>query len=274
MAYVSQAPDLSPQADRYQMALLRQKTPAQRYALAAGMIRYGKRLSLLHHRRRRGAAAAAYFAQSIVRGHAMSSLSGNPENWIQDPSAIAKLLHESLESLGIAYFISGGVAAIVYGDPRYTRDLDLVAQIPQTDIARVVALLEQQRFYCPAGAVEEIQSGTGSMLNITHMDTALSADITIARDTAFEQSKLARRQLLDMGDEIQAWFISPEDLILSKLQWRAESEKQQRDVLAIMKVQEEFLDRDYLRSWASELGLLPLVEQLLEQASTSEFDTE
>jgi hypothetical protein len=272
MTYVSQAIDISPDADRYQMALLRQKTSAQRYLIAAGMIRAGKRLSLLHHRRRRGAAAAAYFAKSILRGFAVSSLSGNPENWIQDPSEIAKILHEAMESLGIRYFISGGVAAIIHGDPRYTRDLDIVAQISQESIGRVVALLEQQRFYCPPGAVEEIQQGVGTILNVTHMDTALSADITIASETGFDQSEMSRRQLMDMGGGIEAWFISPEDLILSKLKWRAESEKQRRDVLAVMKVQEGLLDLDYLRLWAEQLGLSELVEQLLEQASTAELD--
>jgi hypothetical protein len=77
---------------------------------------------------------------------------------------------------------------------------------------------------------------------------------------------------MDMGGGIEAWFISPEDLILSKLKWRAESEKQRRDVLAVMKVQEGLLDLDYLRQWAEQLGLSELVEQLLGQASTESLD--
>jgi hypothetical protein len=73
-----------------------------------------------------------------------------------------------------------------------------------------------------------------------------------------------------MGQGVTAWFCSPEDLILAKLQWgrRSASEKQRRDVLGIMKVQEGLLDLNYLRQWAAVLGLSESVEALLQASMT------
>lgn len=280
MAYRTQAVDLSPEADRYQMALLRQRTPAERYAIGAGMIRCGKQIALQQERRRRTTQADKYFLRSILpRFHTPENLMPpladnanhyNPDNWIQDPATIAQILHGTLEFLGISYFIAGGVATIVHGQPRYTLDLDLVVEIARVDLPSLVTALEAQRFYCPPGAVEELQAGQGSILNVVQMDLALAADISLAGSSDFDQAKMQRRQLIDFA-ETQAWFISPEDLILSKLLWKSDSEKQQRDVLGVMKVQEDLLDLDYLRSWADRLGLAELLDRLL-QASSCKTD--
>jgi hypothetical protein len=269
MTYVAQAAGTALEVDRYQMGLLRRRTAAQRYAIGAGLILAGKRIALQQHRRRRGAAGEAYFAQSLLRGKTVT-LNGPAENWVQDPMEIAKILHAAMTELQIPYFILGGVATLVHGEPRTTMDLDIVAQIDRQAITRVVALLESQGFYCPFGAVAEIQAGTGRMLGITHTVSALSADISIMNDRDHARSEMARRQLIDMDNDISVWFCAPEDLILAKLQWgrSSASEKQQRDVLGVMKVQEGLLDLDYLRSWATQLDLVSQVETLLIQASS------
>jgi hypothetical protein len=36
-----------------------------------------------------------------------------------------------LESLGLDYMITGGVASVIYGDPRFTRDIDLVLELQE-----------------------------------------------------------------------------------------------------------------------------------------------
>lgn len=167
--------------------------------------------------------------------------------------------------MGIPYFIAGGVATIVHGQPRYTLDLDLVVEIARADLPSLVTA-QAQRFYCPPRAVESLQAGQGSILNVVQMDLALAANIALASSSDFDQAKMQRRQLIDFA-ETQAWFISPEDLILSKLLWKSDSEKQQRDVLGVMKVQEDLLDLDYLRSWADRLGLAELVDRLLQASS-------
>ena len=41
------------------------------------------------------------------------------------------------------------------------------------------------------------------------------------------------------------------------------SERQWNDVAGILKVQQKALDFDYLRHWAGELGLMPLLQRAL-----------
>jgi len=66
----------------------------------------------------------------------------------------------------------------------------------------------------------------------------------------------------------QVYFSSPEDIILAKLLWgqRSNSEKQWRDVLAVLKVQQEALDYGYLSEWAEQLDLSDLLNQAMVEA--------
>ena len=61
---------------------------------------------------------------------------------------------------------------------------------------------------------------------------------------------------------------SPEDTILSKLEWATlePSERQLRDALGVAALQGDQLDRAYLRKWAKELGVAEQLEEILRQA--------
>jgi hypothetical protein len=270
--YRPQAEDTSIESDLVQFYLLRQRTPAQRLAMAAKLTRGAKSLSLLGIKRARGEAYPEYFARAVLGEKWMPILTpSSPENmWIQDSIELVRQLHPILEDLAIPCYVTDGVAAIAHGEPRTTRDLDLVIEIDRSDISRLVSVLEQARFYCPPGAVEDIQTGRGRVLSITHMDTVLNADIVINSDTPFDHSKMARRQLrpADETGTFHFWISSPEDLILAKRLWgrQSQSEKQWRDVLGVMKVQGESLDFTYLFHWAEQLGLIEALSRAFTEA--------
>ena len=67
-----------------------------------------------------------------------------------------------------------------------------------------------------------------------------------------------------------AYVASAEDTILTKLEWYRmggeSSDRQWNDVLNVIKVQGEQLDRDYLMHWARQLGVADLLELVLDQA--------
>jgi hypothetical protein len=270
--YQPQAIDTSVESDRFQFQLLRQKTVGERYTMAAQMIRWSKTITLRGIKKARGALAPEYFARAILQEKWIPLLtpSGDVAMWIQDPSEIARMLHSIFELMSIRYYITGGVCAIAYGEPRTTRDLDVVVQVESTEIAPLVKQLEAVGFYCPPGAVEEIQAGGARVLSVTHMQLVLNADIVLNADTEFDRSKMERRRLEAIGlDESECfWLASPEDVILAKLRWgkQSQSEKQWRDVLGVLKVQGETLDFDYLRSWSSRLELTELVESAIAAA--------
>jgi hypothetical protein len=98
------------------------------------------------------------------------------------------------------------------------------------------------------------------VLSVTHMTLVLNADIMLNTDTEFDLSKMARRRLeaLDEAGIEMFWIATPEDIVLSKLLWRQQSrsQKQWTDVLGILKVQADGLERGYLTQWAEKLGLI------------------
>jgi hypothetical protein len=276
--YQPQASDISIEADVYQFGLLREKTPAERFAIGANLIRWSRQISLRGIQKARGEQSAEFFARSILEEkwspELMLTLRENQKMWIQDPSEIARILHSILEPAGILYYITGGVAALAYGDPRTTRDLDLVIAIDSSNIQTLVTALEAAGFYCPPLAVEAVQAGRETILSVTHSELLLNADLMMNGTTEFDQTKLSRRQLVSISlDENEMfWLISPEDLILAKLQWgqRSQSEKQWRDVLGVMKVQGENLDGSYLSQWATAIGLETRLNEALQASGLTD----
>lgn len=64
-------------------------------------------------------------------------------------------------------------------------------------------------------------------------------------------------------------MLSAEDVVLAKLEWFRMggdvSERQWRDILGVLKVQQSTLDVDYLERWAQELGVADLMQRALEE---------
>jgi len=272
LGYRPQSEDKTPEADAIDFYLLRQLTNQERWQTSASLTRWAKAVSLRGMRKASQSTFRERFAQSVLGSKWLPILAptSDPSMWTQDPSEIARLLHPIFERLNISYYITGGVAASVYGDPRTTRDLDLVIKLNQNDISPLVNALEISGFYCPPDAVEEIRVGRSRVLNVTHMTMVLNADIVLNDNTDFDRSKMARRQLeaLDEAGVEQFWIASPEDVVLAKLLWRkqSQSQKQWGDVLGILKVQTENLDYSYLTEWAKQLSIGDDLNQAMTEA--------
>jgi hypothetical protein len=255
-AYRPQSIDTSVEADRFAFRLLRERSNSDRLATSAALSRGARELSLMGLQRTFSELSPAEFAQKVAYiwlGHQWPTgfvPKGEPMTWIQDSLQLARALHPIFTQANIPYYIIGGVAATAYGDPRTTRDLDVVLNISRPDIPDLVTALEAIGFYVPG--IEDIRSGRMNTLQIIHQESVLQADLVIAETNAWEAVKFERR-LLEGG----LYFISPEDIVLSKLQWRttSQSEKQWRDVLGILKVQGEYLNFEYLREWANSLSM-------------------
>lgn len=138
--YCPQSEDKTPLADAVDFFRLRQLTNSQRLQLGASLTRWAKTISLRGMRKASPLAYSKRFAQSILGSKWLPILTpiSDPSMWTQDPSEIARLLHPILETLGIPYYITGAVAATAYGDPRTTRDLDLVIELNRDNISQLV----------------------------------------------------------------------------------------------------------------------------------------
>jgi hypothetical protein len=175
-----------------------------------------------------------------------------------------------LERLGIPYLVGGSMASSILGEPRATVDVDLAIQIRSELVDPLVAALEPD-FYVDAFAARDAVRRHASF-NAIHQRTVLKVDFFVLGAGDFDAKQLERRRPAAVSDqpEPRVWVSSPEDLILRKLAWYREgggvSDRQWRDVLGVLKVQAERLDRAYLLRWAERLGLSDLLRRSLEEA--------
>src|ERR1043166_2677167 len=102
------------------------------------------------------------------------------------PEAELSLLFlRPLNKLGLRYIVGGSVAAILYGEPRFTNDLDLVVFFRSSDIPRLREAFPTPEFYVPpdeiiAAEVARLEKG---QFNILHVATGFKADVyTTGRD--------------------------------------------------------------------------------------------
>jgi hypothetical protein len=99
------------------------------------------------------------------------------------------------------------------------------------------------------------------------------ADIFVLGSDPHAQAEMQRRRAEPLGPEPDAptvYFCSAEDIVLQKLRWFQKgggiSDRQWNDVTDVLKVQANTLNDDYLRHWATELGLADLLNQALVDA--------
>jgi hypothetical protein len=111
-----------------------------------------------------------------------------------------------------------------------------------------------------------------SSFNIIHFDSIMKIDIFVLKKREFDREAFKRKKLnvQDIGGSRFEYFIStPEDIILSKLEWfkmgGEVSERQWRDIIGVLKVQENNLDMEYLQKWIDRLDLSDLWERLIEE---------
>jgi hypothetical protein len=183
----------------------------------------------------------------------------------------ALIVAQILESLGISYFIGGSVASGVWGELRYTQDLDLVADIKVHQVEDLVKAFSP-RFYLSDTAIREAIEHKRSF-NLIDNDTAWKIDIFILSSDPFHQSEFQRRQQLRVDDQGNLlYFTSVEDIILQKFLWyhlsQKQSEQQWRDILGILKLQKDRLDFPYLEHWAR---LLEVYDDLIRSLAESGY---
>jgi hypothetical protein len=165
-----------------------------------------------------------------------------------------------LEKAGIAYMITGSTAANFYTVPRMTRDIDIVVELSDRDIARFIESFEKG-FYLESETVQEAIRKKG-MFNLIHHGYVIKIDFVVRKDSEYRRKEFARRRKISVDDQT-FYLVSPEDLILSKLHWAkdTESEVQLSDVRNLLQ-SVKGLNRPYLARWAKRLGIESLYKKV------------
>jgi hypothetical protein len=173
-----------------------------------------------------------------------------------EQSELMRLVIQSLETIGIPYMITGSQASAYYGEPRFTRDIDVVADINLGQIEDFITYFPANEFYWDKEMIEAEIERRGQF-NIIHTASGLKIDIILTKTTPFSQTEFARRNRSAVFPDQDAFFTSAEDVIIKKMEYYKEggSEKHLRDVAGILKISEEIVDKNYIAEWARQLGL-------------------
>jgi len=168
-----------------------------------------------------------------------------------------------LEGVGVTYMVTGGVASVVYGDPRFTRDVDLVVEMGAGSIDAFTAAFAEGAFYLPPEdtLLEELRRCEGGHFNVIHRDTALRADVYLAGDDPFHAWALTHRRRIDV-EGVAIWLAPLEYVVVRKLEYfRASgSDRHLRDVAMMLRVSAPLVDSAILAEWSNRRGVTDLVE--------------
>lgn len=173
------------------------------------------------------------------------------------PHQLLQKMADFCERERIAYRIVGSMASIVYGEPRFTNDIDVLVDMDQRHITAIENGFPEPDFYLSTDAIRAAITKR-TQFNILHIPSGLKLDIIQRDDSEFGKLDIAHGQRLHSEGLYDAWFASPENVILKKLQYYREggSDKHLRDVASVLITQKDAIDRGYISEWASKLGVL------------------
>ena len=188
---------------------------------------------------------------------------------VSDPVSVALIVAEALEACRVRYLVGGSLASAVSGEPRSTLDVDLVVELSEKDIEPFIAALGD-RFHVDSDALRRAVRERAST-NVIHYATSTKVDLFIAGGSPMDRQQMDRRQRVQVSTDPDGWLYvyRPEDILLQKLRWyrmgNEVSDRQWRDILGIILVQGDRLDRAYLHDGAETLGISDLLQRALSE---------
>lgn len=153
--------------------------------------------------------------------------------------------------LGIEYMVTGSFAMSAYGEIRFTRDIDVVVQITEKDVARITRKFETEYYVSD----ESIRNAIArkSMFNVISNTHGGKVDCIVMKDDEFARYSFTRRWKASVSG-LDFWVTSKEDLIIAKLNWARDShsEMQIRDIANLTSSE---YDSIYVSEWIERLDL-------------------
>lgn len=182
-----------------------------------------------------------------------------------DPIAVASIVVGALDALGVVSTIGGSIASSIAGEPRSTIDIDIVAALRDEHVEPLAASLEPAFYVDRQGLRRAIRERRTA--NLIHQESQIKVDLFVAGGTPIDFAQLERRRAVEVSGRT-IFVHPPEDILLQKLRWfrlgGESSDRQWRDIVAIVQVQGTALDRAYLVATAPLLQVEDLLERALE----------
>lgn len=177
-------------------------------------------------------------------------------------------LGQLLDRLEIQWVLGGSLASSLIGEPRTTMDIDIAIRVSAHQLPALIEAVQDEYYTSlemAASALVHHQS-----FNIIHLGGGLKVDLFPLNDSLLDRLQVDRRIRVNLTHDAAVWVSSPIDQILRKLWWFRSggevSDRQWRDVQAILRIQRNRFDVQQLCADAGESGLLDLTLRALNEA--------
>lgn len=183
---------------------------------------------------------------------------------METPADLLAYVSRALEELGLAHAVGGSIASMAYGEPRYTRDVDVVVELPAGKVARLLERFPRPDFYVDA----ELAARTareGGQFNIIHPESGLKIDVYVPTEDLQRSQVANARRMSPMGVDVR--ISPPEELIVMKMQYYAQgdTDRHLRDITSMLRVSGPEIDRARIATLAAPLGLSHIWQAVLKR---------
>jgi hypothetical protein len=164
-------------------------------------------------------------------------------------------LIDAFQRAEVPYMLTGSYASAAYGTPRATNDIDVVIAPTEDQLRKLLREFPDDRYY--ADEIDALESmAFGSQFNVIDFATSWKADLIFRKNRPFSRTEFDRRRLHSIAGR-NVFLVSPEDILVAKLEWAKfrESDRQIEDAAGVIRRQGAALDRSYVEHWVGELEL-------------------
>ena len=164
-------------------------------------------------------------------------------------------VQRALNSVGIPYMVTGSFASSAFGDPRASKDIDIVIAPTREQLIELIRQFPSERYHAVEQEALEAFAHT-SMFNIIDYRSGWRVDFILKKARPFSDEEFSRRTEIELAG-LRLSVSTAEDILISKLEWAklGESQRQLEDAAGILRVQGPSLNRAYVEHWVRELGL-------------------
>jgi hypothetical protein len=171
---------------------------------------------------------------------------------------------QRLNTLGVAYMVSGSVAVIIYGEPRLTHDVDLIVVLDREHIARLPEVFPPS-VLLSANRGDRRGSGPRTTRTLQHYSPRDRFQSGRVSERARSLARLGARKLEVEG---QVLFVAPPEYVIArKLEYYREggSEKHLRDIRSMLDISPEAIQSADLEQQIAARGLQEAWRQVQER---------
>jgi len=159
-----------------------------------------------------------------------------------------KEVHQFFTSKDIPHVIIGGIALQWWGEPRFTRDVDVTILVPSGDEETVIKKVLSA--FTPRIS-DALEFALKNRICLVKNKDGYEIDISLGVP-GYEEEIMRRAVLCTLGKKISVRICSAEDLIIHKAV--AGRPQDQSDIESIIIRQGKKLDIKYMRKWLKEFS--------------------